>query len=207
MSTAVILAAGRSSRSGRIHKGLRQLRRGEQSTGWLEYQIAQLRRAGFRRIKVVTGYRPRLLKTQIKALGATQSHNPLPARGPFSSLQQALKGFTGEHTLLVPLDNPVPTPGVLYKIRRAMKGNADKQVAKPCFQGRGGHPLILHKTLVQQLKTAASEGTNARLDRQLQQLPANKTARVRVKTPQVRLNLNTPQQWVRYQKTIQSIRA
>lgn len=198
MSTAIILAGGRSSRSGRIHKGLRTLNCAGQPISWLEYQIQQLRRAGFSRIVLATGFRPRPLLN--KAAGTQQTHNPNPAHGPFSTLQQALKGFISQQTLLVPLDNPVPAPAVLFRIRRALQ---NKRIAKPCYQGRGGHPLLLSKAVVQHLLKVDPAAADARLDHQLRRLAHKDIARVGVTTPLVRTNLNNQRQWTRYKSAKQ----
>lgn len=198
MSTAIILAGGRSSRSGRIHKGLRTLDCAGRSISWLEYQIQQLRRAGFSRIVLATGFRPRPLLG--KARGTQHAHNAHPARGPFSTLQQALKGFVSQQTLLVPLDNPVPAPAVLFHIRRALQ---NKQIAKPCYQGRGGHPLLLSKAVVQHLLNVDPAAADARLDHQLRRLAHTEIARVGVTTPLVRTNLNNQRQWTRYKSAKQ----
>lgn len=198
MKRAVILAGGRSSRSGRIHKALRSIRHKGERCSWLEYQIRQLRAAGYQRIVLATGFRSRQLVAQGSL--TVQMHNPDPRRGPFSTLQQGIKGFTPGHTLLQPLDNPVPTPGELFKIRQALK---QKQVAKPCYAGRGGHPLMLSNQLVKELKGSLSEGPEARLDKQLRKLEQDQIARVGVRSPQILSNLNTARQWQRYLRCFQ----
>lgn len=197
MSTAIILAGGRSSRSGRIHKGLRTFTHQGTRVTWLEYQIKKLRLAGYQRILLATGFRPRpiLAKSHV----AQQRHNPNPSRGPFSTLQSALRGFTHGHTLLVPLDNPVPSSGTLFRLRLALQG---AQAVKPCFAKKAGHPLLLNHSVIRQLKKADPHSVNARLDRQLRLLKNKEIARITVKSPFVHCNLNSEHQWVRYKKNI-----
>ncbi len=197
MSSAVILAGGRSSRSGRIHKGLRQLRHQGQEISWLERQIIALRQGGYQRILVATGYRSRRLLA--KCLHATQKHNCQPARGPFSTLQSALQGFHSGHTLLVPLDNPVPSAGLLYRLRMSLKGSV---AAKPVYAGKGGHPLLLSAEVTQQIKHTDPLAADARLDRQLRQWPLEQIARVGHKSTLIHCNLNTKKQWSRYKRLI-----
>ncbi|MCP4596778.1 nucleotidyltransferase family protein [Neptuniibacter sp.] len=193
MNTAVILAGGRSSRSGRIHKGLRSLSANGDRYSWLEYQVQQLRKAGYQRIVLATGYRSRRLLA--KSSGALQKHNPTPANGPFSTLLSALKGFNTGHTLLLPLDNPVPTQGTLHRLRSALKGN---KAAKPCYAGKGGHPLLLSNCVVKKLKRVDVHAEEARLDKQLRLLDNSTIARVAVTTSNVLCNLNSEKQWHRY---------
>jgi len=195
MSTAIILAGGRSSRSGRIHKGLRQISCDGKQLSWLEYQIRQLRNAGYLRIVVATGYRSRDLLA--KAGSALQKHNPKPSAGPFSTLQQSTKGFSSGHTLLVPLDNPVPVAGILHRIRMALRG---RDVAKPSFEGRGGHPLMLSPRFIKTLQQVDLNAENARLDKQLRQMNHNAIARVEVNSSLIHYNLNTTTQWRKFKR-------
>jgi len=193
MSTAIILAGGRSSRSGRIHKGLRQITTNGIGYSWLEYQILQLRKAGYQRIILATGFRPRRLLA--KATGTLQKHNPTPENGPFSTLVNALSGFSSGHTLLVPLDSPIPSTKILYRLRLAIKGN---KAAKPSFSGRGGHPLLLSNHVVKNLKRVDVHADEARLDKQLRLLDNCSVARVKVSSAKVLCNLNSETQWNRY---------
>lgn len=197
MSTAIILAGGRSSRSGRIHKGLRQLNATDRSYSWLEHQVEQLRNAGYSRIIIATGYRSRRLIAKVGSL--KQMHNPTPEQGPFSTLKAALRGFQSGHTLLVPIDTPVPKPGVMHKLRCALHG---KLAAKPCHQGRGAHPLLLSQDLVRKIRSTDIGRADARLDKQLHQLEYTEIGTVEVTATEIHRNLNTELEWRKYKRLI-----
>ncbi len=198
MKIAVILAGGKSSRSGRIHKGCRQLIFRGKRISWLEQQVILLREQGYRQVVLATGYRPRQLLANVRSV-VQQRHNSTPQKGPFSTLQQALTGLTryASHVLLTAIDTPIPKNSIMFALHRKFKG---KQLVSPVFKGRGGHPVLLSKAVVKQLMAVDLASKNARLDHQLRMIPLSDKARLNVTSPQVCLNLNNHWQWQHYKQ-------
>jgi len=173
---------------------------------WLEHQVNSFLAAGGRRVLVVVGYHQAEYFAQMPWLGAGRpgwsdfaggrvrvAENPAPQRGQFSSLQcgigRLLEGGD-EVCLLLPLDAPLAGREVLS----ALVGGVGSQswVAIPTCQGRRGHPVLLRGPFLRRLLALDPGAAEARLDRQIGALPAERLALVETGEPLIRLNLNTP---------------
>ena len=194
MIGAVILAGGRSRRSGRVHKACRHLP-GE-SRSWIDRQIDALRAAGIARIFVVIGHDPRRVLACLKR-NVTLVRNPHPERGAFTSLQCGLKRSTGD-LLVAPLDVPVPDAMRLRRLITALRG---VYAALPTdHNGRGGHPVALSRLYARKLCAITSNSPDARLDRQLHALGPKRCRRLLMyrTNPRHNQNLNTQRAWRTY---------
>ena len=140
---AIILAAGYSSRMGRI-KALLPL--GE--TTVLERVIRLFRRAGVADVCVVVGHGREQLAPLASAAGARVVVNPDFSRGMFTSIQAgvaglppAIRGF-----FVQPVDIPLVEPETVRALIRA-QAQGPGRVIHPCYQGRRGHPPLVPMSL------------------------------------------------------------
>lgn len=192
MIVAVLLAGGRSQRSGRRHKACRHLP-GERRS-WLDRQVDALRAAGIGRIVLVLGHRPRRVLACLHRR-VVLVRNPQPARGPFVSLQCGLRA-AGADALIVPLDAPLP-PAV--ELRHMLQARHDADALVPFGADElGGHPVLLSQHFVQRLARLDPTDAASRLDTQLRTLAPERRRWLKLKVRSTRLNLNTEQAWRAY---------
>ena len=184
-----LLRAGGRSRRARGHKACRRF----QGRTWLAWQCKTLRAAGFRQIRVVLGRQP---GRAVRCLpqGIKRRWNPRARTGPFSSLQTGLRGQP-HSTLLLPLDVPLPDRATLYRLARACR---HQPAALPISHGRGGHPVMLGKSLVRRLQGLDSSDPASRQDWQLRLSGA---ARTPTRNPFVGMNLNRQRDWRAFLRT------
>ncbi len=194
MKTAVILAAGRSARSGRVHKAGRRLRWRGQTHSWLDAQIDRLRCAGYRRIHLVLGINPRRVLKHLHRRVILHI-NPRGQGGSFASLCCALAHIRGS-ALIVPLDNPVPERALLYRLHQTRRTHV---AAQPRHRARNGHPVLLNPNLIAHLLRLDPGQPKARLDRQIRAC-GEAVARIDSHDPRCIMNLNREQDWVRFQR-------
>jgi molybdenum cofactor cytidylyltransferase len=189
----VVLAAGRSSRMGTA-KGLVQVR----GRPWLELQLEAAHVAGLPRAIVVLNRdsEPLYRATLDSLKHAEVVINEDPDRGPFSSLLCGLGAVAarspGAPAFVLPVDVPAARPEVWSALAAAMTDGIDAAV--PTLSGRGGHPVLLGPAFVAHLLSLPADAARtARLDHVLR---LRRVASVPVDDENVRLNLNTPSDWV-----------
>jgi CTP:molybdopterin cytidylyltransferase MocA len=165
---------------------------------WLEHQLDALRHQGLRSVVVVLGHHAERYLPILEPRMVHHVTNPLPDRGPFSSLQAGLSALTpGSAAWVLPLDVPCPSQEVWTALRQAFSSSS-VDVAMPVYDGRGGHPVLLSGDLVASLQGLPVDGPHSRLDRQIHALPHERIARVEVKDPRVLDNLNTAEDFARH---------
>lgn len=134
MIHTVVLAAGAGTRLGGVAKAL--LRAGEQT-----YLQRIAKTAGGNLIVVVGPPFGDVVSEAAAALGARVVVNPAPERGMASSVALGFGALTGgDAAWLWPVDHPFVEPATLRSLEAAI-GNHD--VARPRFEGRGGHPPLI----------------------------------------------------------------
>lgn len=189
--SAAIIAAGRSSRSGRTHKSCRKVP-GKRRT-WLEDQILRLRRGGFAPVWVIAGQRPRRL-WHCSRLRVRRKINWHAARlGPFSSIRLATIVSSGA-VLLVQSDTQLPPNGQLRRLIHASKSTGTMAAYLVDQRGYGRHPVLIRKTLVQRIVTV--DQSECRLDHLLQSLPVGTVATVPVHRFLSYARLNSIKEWI-----------
>ncbi|MBU2721383.1 NTP transferase domain-containing protein [Acidithiobacillus ferridurans] len=191
MAAAVILAGGRSRRSGPLHKACRKIP-GDGRT-WVDRQVDRLRDTGFAPIMVVTGYRPRRIH-QCLHRRVTYRHHFKAKCGPFSTLQRALQGLRGP-LLLVQTDTVLPSLFDLRRLRWIMQGKSVAAASLVNTHGQGGHPLMLSPSWARQLLDLFWGSTDARLDEQLRRLPSGQYIRLNGRMNHSFTRLNTQREW------------
>lgn len=152
-TSAIILAAGLSSRMGKL-KPLLPL--GESTV--LGQCIAVFRQAGISNILVVTGHQAAEVAAEAAAHGARPVHNPDFAEGMYSSIRagaRALENWDCAATkvLLLPVDIPLIRVGTVRLLQEAMQASGAyvTHVAHPVFAGERGHPLCIRAGLLREL--------------------------------------------------------
>jgi molybdenum cofactor cytidylyltransferase len=132
---AVILAAGAGSRMGGVAKALLRI----DDTTYLSRILATARADDA--VVVVAAPFGDAVATEARRLGARVVVNPDPARGMASSVALGFGALRdGDAAWLWPVDHPHVTVETLRALQAAV---ADHDVARPRYQGRGGHPPLI----------------------------------------------------------------
>lgn len=151
MISAVVLAAGYSSRMGRFKPLL--------TVGGipaLERLIAGIKEAGIKNIAVVTGYRHELLQPVIRSMSGdgtviVEAYNAGFDSGMFSSIKTGIARVRevfpdSEGCFLMPVDCPLIDSKVITTLEDAVMCSGDivrDSFAVPVFEGKKGHPLYV----------------------------------------------------------------
>lgn len=109
----------------------------------LEKVAASLRRGGIGEIYLVTGHERERMTTVAKKHGLKEVHNPLFARGMFSSIQAGIGALPPcvPGCFLVPVDCPLFGSETIEKMRHEM--GEGRAFAVPTYLGKKGHPLYV----------------------------------------------------------------
>ena len=191
---ALLLAAGDSRRMGRL-KALLPWR----DTSLIEHQIAVLRDAGVDRVIVVLGHQAERVKALVEGKeGVTCVFNPDYLQGKTTSIKTGLKALEPDGPsvlVLLNVDQPRNTKTIRHLLRRHRAGRSP--ITIPTHRGKGGHPIILGPTLLDELRTIDEETLGVRA---VVRRHESETQRVEMETPEVLWDLNTPGQ---YQSALQ----
>ena len=196
----ILLAGGQSSRMG-TPKGLVDY----QGQPWLLEQLSRFEAASGKEAVIVLGFHQEQYFERIPWLRGARDEasvqsglavsvvvNKTPEFGQFSSLQRAIpfileKGWSGAFVL--PVDVPGPQREVYSRLGAAFKKELD--VVIPQYRSKGGHPVLLSRRFLGRLISLPVADNEARLDKQIRALSPEQVAKVRVRDPQVCLNINT----------------
>lgn len=197
----ILLAGGKSTRMGQP-KGLLPL--GEHT--WLEDQLGQLEKYGRNNGILVLGFdaqeylqSPALARIKQRQLRLQVVINPEPEWGPFSSIQTGIRALRQESPVssvyVLPIDVPVPPPYVWDRLSQSLGEAPTARVVIPCFQAKGGHPVLLSQNFMNALVKVPSNLPTSRLDAQIHLLKEDQVLRIETEEPKILLNLNTPEDW------------
>lgn len=190
---AILLAAGESSRMGRL-KALLPWR----NTTLLEHQLRALLGAGVQHVVVVLGHDADRLKPAVESVdGASWTLNPDYLRGKTTSLKTGVAALAGQqvsNVLLLNVDQPRSVDTVRALLERHLA--SPYRITIPTHGGKGGHPILIAAELLPELAAIeeGSQGLKAVVRRH-----AEATERFEVDDPAVLWDLNTPEQ---YQKAL-----
>jgi molybdenum cofactor cytidylyltransferase len=152
--TAIILAAGYSSRMGRL-KPLLPL--GE--TTVVERAIGLFRENRIPDIRVVVGHDHERLTPVLRSYPVSIVMNPDYPEGMFSSVRTAVRSL-GPATaafFLLPVDVPLVRPFTVKRLLDAYETSADR-ILMPAFKGRPGHPPLIPASLAGAITGADGTG-------------------------------------------------
>jgi molybdenum cofactor cytidylyltransferase len=194
-TVAILLAAGESRRMGQLKALLPW-----QGTSLLAHQAGTLLEAGVDHVIVVLGHRARELKPGLEGQSkVTCVVNPDYRQGKTTSIKAGVKAATQydpDSLLVLNVDQPRTANTIRQLLHQHRISPA--LITIPTHRGKGGHPIILDASLVDDLLSIQEEtlGLKAVVERRLDQVQ-----KVEVEYPEVLWDLNTPEQ---YQAAINS---
>jgi len=184
---ALLLAAGESRRMGKP-KSLLEWR----GQPLLAYQVRQLHQAGVGEVVVVAGHDAGRVRAVAEGAGARVVVNPSYRDGRATSLRVGAEALPPdvETVLILSVDQP-RTAAVHRRLIDAHQA-AGALITTPLHAGRGGHPILLAGSLLEELRlvTEATEGLRALVRRYDAQ-----RLRVPMDDPSVLLEFNTPAEY------------
>ncbi|MGD8703725.1 MAG: NTP transferase domain-containing protein [Desulfosarcina sp.] len=138
--SVIILAAGFSRR---MHRFKPLLSLGGQSV--LQRVVALYRQTGVTDIHVVTGYQSTRVATALAGQPVQVVRNPNPEKGMFSSVKAGINALSAKTRafFIHPVDMPLVRPHTLAVLMAAFEANPSP-VAHPVYDGRRGHPPLIH---------------------------------------------------------------
>lgn len=195
MRFAVLPAAGKSSRMGRLKLALPL---GDRTV--LEHVIAALRQAEVSHIVVVVGpHFPELADLAEKAgahvrrLAEQTADMRMTVEHGLRWLEERYHPQPDDDWLLVPADHPALAPSVIRALAEARAANLERSIFVPTFQRRRGHPLLLVWRHVEDIRRhPAGEGLNTFVRQR-----ATQVLEVPVPTESVLWDLDTPEDYER----------
>jgi molybdenum cofactor cytidylyltransferase len=137
--SAIILAAGYSSRMGRF-KPLLPL--GHANA--LERAIALFRTNGVNDVRVVVGHKSAAVEPVLKKHKVRRIFNQRYAEGMYSSVTAGVASLEDhiDAFFLLPVDIPMVSRQTVRDLLRAHAGN-NSRILYPCFRGEQGHPPLI----------------------------------------------------------------
>ena len=186
---AVLLAAGESSRMGRLKALLPW-----QGRTLLEHQTAALLEGGAARVIVVLGHRADELRPLLEGKeGVAWTLNPDYLQGKTTSIKAGLSALDSDavdELLLLNVDQPRSAADIAAVLSAHRSG--DYAVTVPEYRGKGGHPIVLSAALLPELREIdeESQGIKAVVRRR-----PDSVQRIPLDNPEILLDLNTPEQY------------
>jgi len=149
--TAILLAAGRSSRMGAF-KPL--LPFGNKTV--IECCIDYLREGGVAEIVVIVGHRGGEIREKVS--GVTFAVNPDPDSAMGASIAVGVSALpeTALATLIALVDHPAVPPAIVSTLLDSWESGA--RVVIPTWNGRGGHPVLVDLSLRSELTNLSQSG-------------------------------------------------
>jgi molybdenum cofactor cytidylyltransferase len=182
---AIVLAAGLSSRMGRV-KPLLELA----SRPLLEYILETLDRAGIRAPILVLGHGEKEIRRRIDLEGVRVVVNPDYAAGMSTSLRMGVAALRREDQafLVVLCDQPLISPSTIDALVAHWASSAALAVI-PLYRGMRGNPVLLDRSLVPLIEGISGDsGMRGLLGGDLD------VAEVAVDDPGVVIDLDTPEE-------------
>lgn len=159
----------------------------------LEDQVSRLKASGVDQVFVVTGAHTKEIRSNHKNLEKTWVYNDNWEKGKFSSLLRGLQAIPKKSSVLI---LPVDVAGVEEEcIRMIIKqGLKTSKPIIPTYKKRGGHPVFLTESFIENLLKTAIESD--RLDYKLKET-FNKEY-LEVSSKNILNNINTKEDWNAY---------
>lgn len=190
MITAIVLAAGLSTRMGQVKPLLPW---GKQTV--IEHILSVLRDCSVEEILVITGHEREAVEQRLAGRPVQAVFNPHYASGEMlSSIQVGLRAASveAEAALIVLGDQPALERSVVDHIIAAYR-SGQKQIVAPSYQMRRGHPLLIGRNYWEEI-CALSEGQTLR---DFLRRVGEAVHHVEVTTPGVLQDMDTPDDYRR----------
>ena len=148
---AIVLAAGASSRMGRLKPLLRLGK-----TTALERSISLFHKAGINDVLVVLGNRAEELRPVAERCGARCVHNTRWDEGMYSSIVAGAKSLppSARGAFVLPADVPLVRPATVRQLAAAFAGRPDA-VVYPVFESERGHPPLIARAILDEAARGA----------------------------------------------------
>ena len=188
---AILLAAGESRRMGQLKAMLPW-----QGVSLIKHQVASLRAGGVDQVVVVLGHRSDELKSELgDTAGVSWQLNPDYLQGKTTSIKAGLNALGTDQPqalLLLNVDQPRSAGVIRFLLEDHLSQGS--LITIPTHNGKGGHPIILSPTLLDELRRIDEEsfGIKAVVQRHIEG-----TRRVELDSPEVLWDLNTPEEYQR----------
>jgi molybdenum cofactor cytidylyltransferase len=152
-TTAIVLAAGKSSRMG-TNKLLLEVG-GKRVLDHILSKLSPLPTI------VVLGNRPDDIRELAEAQGATTVYNPDYEKGMTSSFQTGLSALSEdiEAVFMVLSDTFGFKPELLSEMVTMMEENVDALIISPVYQSKRGHPVLFRRTVLDEVLTIGEDET------------------------------------------------
>lgn len=173
-----------------------------QGTTLLEHQIAALQVGGIDQIIVVLGHQAERLKAVVADRERVSCVvNPHYLQGKTTSIKTGLNALGPEKPatlLILNVDQPRNAETIRHLLQQHQQGMGSAsspcsfRITIPTYRGQGGHPIILDSSLLEELRSIDEEtlGLKAVTQRYRAEMQ-----RVEMETPEVLLDLNTPEEY------------
>jgi molybdenum cofactor cytidylyltransferase len=194
-ATAILLAAGESTRMGRP-KPLLPWR----GTTLIEYQVRELLAAGCDPLVVVLGHAAGDVRAAVPA-EATVVVNERYREGRASSLRAGAAAIPDDATAVVVLSVDQPRPRVVIERLLSAQRASPDDIAVPTYDGRRGHPVVLPGALLPELRSATESQRGLR---GVLEAHEAEIIEVAIDDPAVVLDINTPEDYERALTTTDS---
>ena len=184
---AIILAAGRSSRSGKTHKLLAML----DGKPVIEQTVLSLKNADISEIIVVTGARSAEIQNALKGHKVTFVHNEDYLAGMAGSLAAGVSALSPEttQTLICLGDMPFVAPDSYKSLIDASNSVSEASIFAPRFKGKRGNPILWRDTHFEALKALSGDIGG----RHIIQDHKNAVCDVAAEDPGILIDLDTPE--------------
>jgi molybdenum cofactor cytidylyltransferase len=190
---AIVLAAGESRRMGTLKPLLAY-----GSGSVIQAVVRSLQASPVDRVRVVLGHRSAEIGAHLAAEGVETVENPRYPEGMLTSVQAALAaGPPDTEWWVIALgDQPALQPGVVRMLLDAVREARQVRGATlciPAYDGRRGHPLVIHGSHREEILALAPEGGL----RALMQAHPEAIRHVEVPTDTVLHDMDTPEDYAR----------
>ncbi len=212
---AILLAAGESTRMGELKALLPW-----QGTTVLEHQLGSLVSAGVSPIIVVLGHQLERLEPLLRHRPDVKwVHNPRYRHGKTTSVKAGIRGLretnqsfsaTGyeDAFLVLNVDQPRSAQTIRKIIELHLSASSDKSrdqpklITVPTHRDKGGHPIILSTSLLDEVLAISEDSLGLKA---LVKDHESQTQRVEIDSPEVLVDLNTPEDYQRALEVFASI--
>jgi molybdenum cofactor cytidylyltransferase len=190
-TVAVLLAAGESRRMGQLKALLPW-----QGVYLLIYQVNALKDAGVDKVVVVLGHQAERLRPIVESQeGVSLVFNSDYLQGKTTSIKagvKAVKASDPAALVVLNVDQPRRPETIHYLLQRHRAGHS--LITIPTYQGKGGHPIVLAPSLLDELLGINEETQGIKAVTQRHKAA---TQRVEMESPEVLWDLNTPEQYTK----------
>lgn len=183
-TTAILLAAGESTRMGQLKALLPWNGR-----PLIEYQLDELERTLVTDTIVVLGHMAEQIEPLVRGRGARIVINPDYRRGRASSIRVGAQAVTGDPSalLILNVDQPRPAATLDWLIRDHLRRNG--LITRPVYRRQHGHPPVLAGRLLSEVRQVSEPGEGLK---EILRKHQSQIYDLEIDDPIVLLNLNSP---------------